>query len=150
MARGGYERFRSISLFAAQTDFHEAGEMMLFINESQLTFLEDRMWEPGLRDGSQMAGAFQLLRSTDLIWSRRLHEYLMGERTPMTDLMAWNADTTNMPYRMNSQYLRNLYLNNDLAEGRWLVDGKAITLTDIWAPMFVVGTNRDHLSPCGH
>jgi polyhydroxyalkanoate synthase len=105
------------------------------------------MWEQGLLDGSQMAGAFQLLRSTDLIWSRTLHEYLMGERTPMIDLMAWNADTTHMPYRMHSEYLRNLYLNNDLAEGRWLVDGKAIALTDIRAPMFVVGTTRDHVSP---
>jgi polyhydroxyalkanoate synthase subunit PhaC len=147
MARDGDERFRSISLFAAQTDFHEAGEMMLFINESQLTFLEDMMWEQGLLDGSQMAGAFQLLRSSDLIWSRTLHDYLMGDRSPMIDLMAWNADTTHMPYRMHSEYLRNLYLNNDLAEGRWLVDGKAIALTDIRAPMFVVGTTRDHVSP---
>jgi polyhydroxyalkanoate synthase len=147
MARDGDERFRSITLFAAQTDFHEAGEMMLFINESQLTFLEDMMWEQGLLDGSQMAGAFQLLRSNDLIWSRSLHEYLMGKRTPMTDLMAWNADTTHMPYRMHSEYLRKLYLNNDLAEGRWFVDGKAVALTDIRAPMFVVGTTRDHVSP---
>src|SRR5262245_65601291 len=61
--------------------------------------------------------------------------------------MAWNADTTHMPYRMHSEYLRNLYLNNDLAEGRWLVDGKAITLTNIRAPMFVVGTTGDHVSP---
>jgi len=147
MARDGDERFRSISLFAAQTDFHEAGEMMLFINESQLTFLEDMMWEQGLLDGSQMAGAFQLLRSNDLIWSRTLHEYFMGQRRPMIDLMAWNADTTHMPYRMHSEYLRNLYLNNDLAEGNWLVDGKTIALTDIRAPMFVVGTTRDHVSP---
>src|SRR5262245_2827819 len=147
MARDGDERFRSISLFAAQTDFHEAGEMMLFINESQLTFLEDMMWEQGLLDGSQMAGAFQLLRSNDLIWSRTLHEYFMGQRRSMIDLMAWNADTTHMPYRMHSEYLRNLYLNNDLAEGSWLVDGKTIALTDIRAPMFVVGTIRDHVSP---
>jgi polyhydroxyalkanoate synthase len=71
----------------------------------------------------------------------------MGERAQMTDLMAWNADATRMPYRMHSEYLRHLYLNNDLAEGRWRVDGEAIALTDIRAPMFVVGTTRDHVAP---
>jgi polyhydroxyalkanoate synthase subunit PhaC len=94
-----------------------------------------------------MAGAFQILRSNDLIWSRNLREYLMGERGQMTDLMAWNADTTRMPYRMHSEYLRNLYLNNDLAEGHCLVDGKPVALTDIEAPIFVVGTVRDHVAP---
>jgi polyhydroxyalkanoate synthase len=147
MARDGDERLRSLTLFAAQTDFHEAGELTLFINESELTFLEDMMWEQGFLDAKQMAGAFQILRSNDLIWSRNLREYLMGERGQMTDLMAWNADATRMPYRMHSEYLRHLYLNNDLAEGRCRVDGEAIALTDIRAPMFVVGTTRDHVAP---
>jgi polyhydroxyalkanoate synthase len=94
-----------------------------------------------------MAGAFQLLRSNDLIWSRLVHDYLLGERPPMTDLMAWNADGTRMPYRMHSEYLRSLFLRNDLAEGRFQAGGRPITLADIRVPIFVVSTVKDHVAP---
>ena len=147
MARDGDERFGTLSFFAAQADFKEAGELTLFINESQLSFLEDMMWEQGFLDTKQMAGAFQMLRSNDLVWSRLVRDYMMGERASLSDLMAWNADATRMPYRMHTEYLRRLFLDNDLAEGRYRVNGKQVALTSIRAPLFAVGTEQDHVAP---
>ena len=143
----GDRRLASLSLLASELDFNEPGELGLFIDESQIAFLEDIMWARGYLDGKEMAGAFTLLNSKDLMWSRVVHDYLMGERAPMSDLMAWNADATRLPYRMHSEYLRKLYLNDDLAEGRYEVDGRPVALTDIRVPIFAVGTERDHVSP---
>ena len=147
MARDHDERLRTLSLFAAQGDFKEAGEVRLFIDDSQLALLEDMMWEQGTLESNQMAGTFGLIRSNDLIWSRAIHKYLMGEPEPVDDLMAWNSDATRMPYRMHSEYLRELFLDNDLAEGQFKLGGRLVALQDIRAPLFVVGTERDHVAP---
>jgi len=147
MARDGDQRLKTVTLLTAQTDFTAPGELALFIDESEVTYLEDLMWEQGYLDTGQMAGAFQLLRSNDLVWSRMVREYLLGERAPMSDLAAWNADGTRLPYRMHSEYLRGLYLRNDLAAGRFEVGGRPVALTDLRAPLFCVGTERDHVAP---
>ena len=147
LARDRKDTFKTLTFLAAQVDFEEAGELTLFINESQLVFLEDMMKMQGFLGNNQMAGAFQLLRSNDLVWSRIIHEYLMGEREPMFDLMAWNTDTTRMPYLMHSEYLRHLYQNNELAVGSYVVDDRPVALTDIRTPVFAVGTEADHVAP---
>ncbi|HTR05950.1 MAG TPA: alpha/beta fold hydrolase [Paraburkholderia sp.] len=148
LARGGrQDRLRSVTLLAALTDFSEPGELGLFIDASELAALDALMWRQGYLDGAQMSAAFQLLNARDLIWSRMMSEYLLGRRTKPNDLMSWNADTTRMPYRMHTEYLTQLFLDNDLAAGRYCVDGRPIALSDIEAPMFVVGTERDHVSP---
>ncbi|WP_236621771.1 PHA/PHB synthase family protein [Luteimonas huabeiensis] len=147
MARDGDERLASLSLFTAQTDFSEPGELALFIDESQVTLLEAQMQEKGYLRAEQMAGAFQMLRSYDLLWSKLVNVYLLGERRPMNDLMAWNADATRMPAKMHSQYLRRLFLNDDLSEGRYPVDGRPVSLGGITLPTFCVGTETDHVAP---
>ena len=147
MARSHDKRLQSLTLLASLLDFDEPGELGLFIDESQLAFLDSVMAAKGYLDGKQMAGAFALLNSRDLVWSRMEHNYLMGRTSPVTDLAAWNLDATRMPHRQHSEYLRKLYLRNDLAEGRYQVNGKPVALSDIRIPIFALGTQRDTVSP---
>ena len=140
-------RLASATMFAAQTDFSEPGELSVFISPAQLAMLEAMMWKKGVLDSRQMGSAFQLLRTYDLLWGPTIGTYLRGERTGLNDLMAWNADGTRMAYRMHTDYLHQLYLNNDLAEGRYVANGETISLSDITVPMFVVGTETDHVAP---
>lgn len=147
MAHAGDQRLASVTLLAAQADFSEPGELALFIDPSQMRLLEAMMWKRGYLSAGQMAGAFQMLRSNDLIWSRLVREYMLGQRAPMNDLMAWNADSTRMPFRMHVEYLRRLYLDNELATGRFMVEGLPAVLQNIRQPVFAVGTERDHVAP---
>lgn len=139
--------FSSLTFLASQTDFTEPGELGTFITEAQVAFLEDVMEEQGYLEARQMAAAFQMLRPADLIWSRVIRHYLLGERTPINDLMAWNADATRMPARMHTTYLRKLFLENGLANRTYRVDGRRVSLTDIRCPIYCLATEADHVSP---
>jgi polyhydroxyalkanoate synthase len=147
MARDRDDRLASLSLFAAQCDFTEAGGLKVFITEDQLSFLDDVMQARGYLSSAQMGAAFQMLRPNDLIWSPAVHEYLLGEEDAPFDLMAWNADGTRLPARMHIEYLRRLFLNNDLAEGRFEVEGRPLALGDLKSPLFVVGAEEDQVAP---
>lgn len=147
LAGRGDERLASITLFAAQTDFSEPGELAYFINPSQLALLDATMHDKGVLESRQMGGAFTLLRAQDLLWQPIVDNYLKGRRDPLIDLMAWNADGTRMPWRMHTEYLYRLYLDNELATNRFPVDGRLVRLSDIRTPMFVVGTETDHVAP---
>jgi polyhydroxyalkanoate synthase len=136
-----------MTLLAAQQDFSEPGELSVFISPSQLDMLEAAMTRAGVLKSEQMGGAFVLLRSRDLLWTPAVNTYLRGKREQPNDLMAWNADGTRMPCRMHAEYLRQLYLNNALARGEFVSEGKRIDLARIRLPLFVVGTETDHVAP---
>jgi len=147
MARDGDERLASITLFTTLTDFTEVGEMAVFMDPSQIAFMEDMMWDQGYLDAEQASGSFQMLKSRDLIWSKMVREYFLGEREPIFDLMAWNADGTRMPYRQHSELLRRLYADNELFEGKYRVGGRPIQISDIHVPIFSVAAEADHVAP---
>jgi polyhydroxyalkanoate synthase len=147
MRRDGDDRLATMSLLAAQTDFAEAGELMMFTDESQISTLEDVMAVQGYLDAAQMSGAFYYLRANDLVWSRLVDRYLKGIDREVTDFDAWFTDPTRMPARMHSQYLRWLFLENRLAQGNYEADGEPVALKDIDLPVFALGAERDHIAP---
>ncbi len=137
----------SVSLFAAQADFSEPGELSVFITPSQIAMLEAMMSKTGVLESERMGAAFALLRSRDLMWGPAVDQYVRGERPKINDLMAWNADGTRMPCRMHSEYLERLYLKNELATGDFTLGGEPVDLKKLRLPMFVVGTETDHVAP---
>jgi polyhydroxyalkanoate synthase subunit PhaC len=148
MAAKKDKRIKSATFFTALTDFSEPGELGVFIDEEQLSALEERMNTDGYLDGGAMATTFNMLRANDLIWSFVIHNYLLGKDPFPFDLLYWNSDSTRMPAEMHSFYLREMYQNNRLVEpGGITLGGVPIDLGKIDLPVFMLSTREDHIAP---
>lgn len=148
MKATGDSRIKSATFFTTMINFSEPGELGLFIDDAQVSGLESTMEKTGYLDGSQMAGAFNLLRANDLIWSFYVNNYLLGNDPRPFDLLYWNGDSTRMPAKMHSWYLRNLYLQNDLCKPKALsVDGVPLDVTSIDVPACFISAVEDHIAP---
>jgi len=141
-------KVNSATFFTTMVDFTEAGELGIFIDDSQLTSLEEKMEERGYLEGSEMATTFNMLRANDLIWSFVINNYLLGKDPFPFDLLYWNSDSTRMPAAMHSFYLRKMYLENKLIEpGGIVLDGVKIDLRKIDVPTYIISTREDHIAP---
>ncbi len=147
MSRNRDARLASLTLLAAQTDFREAGELLLFIDESQVALLEDMMHVEGVLDARRMSGAFSMLRAHDMIYAKMVDRYFLGKDTSHGALDAWLADATRMPARMHSEYLRLLFLENRFTHGQMPAGGYRVAVKDIRVPVFALGAERDHIAP---
>jgi len=140
-------RVTSATLLAAQVDFTHAGDLLVFVDEGQISALERDMQESGVLEGAKMAMAFNMLRSNDLIWSYVVSNYLKGQPPSPFDLLHWNSDATRMPAANHSYYLRNCYLENRLSSGSMVLDNTLLDLTKVKVPVYNLATREDHIAP---
>ncbi|KPF72727.1 poly(3-hydroxyalkanoate) synthetase [Bosea sp. AAP35] len=147
MAATKDKRIDSATFFTTQVDFSQAGELAVFVDEDQIRAVEEQMTKSGYLDGSRMAGAFNMLRPNDLIWSYAVNNYLKGKAPMPFDLLYWNADSTRMPAANHSFYLRNCYLENKLSKGEMTIGGKRLNLKKVRIPIYNLATREDHIAP---
>ena len=140
-------RATSATFFAAQVDFTHAGDLMVFVDEEQISSLERDMRQTGVLEGSKMANAFNMLRSNDLIWSYVVSNYLKGQPRAAFDLLHWYFDATRMPAANHSYYLRNCYLENRLSKGTMVLDNTQLDLSKVKLPVYNLATREDHIAP---
>jgi polyhydroxyalkanoate synthase len=141
------QRVMSATFFAAQVDFTHAGDLLVFVDEDQISALERDMQASGVLEGSKMAMAFNMLRSNDLIWSYVVSNYLKGKAPSSFDLLHWNSDATRMPAANHSYYLRNCYLENRLSTGSMVLDNTLLDLAKVKVPVYNLATKEDHIAP---
>ncbi len=141
------DRVKTATFFTTQVDFTYAGELLTFVDEDQISAVEQLMARFGYLPGSKMASAFNMLRPNDLIWSYMVNNYLKGKTPPPFDLLYWNSDSTNMAEANHSFYLRNCYLKNTLAKGEMRVGGKQLDLGKVTIPIYNLAAKEDHIAP---
>jgi polyhydroxyalkanoate synthase len=147
LAENRRQRVMSATFFAAQVDFTHAGDLLVFVDEDQISALERDMQSSGVLEGSKMAMAFNMLRSNDLIWSYVVSNYLKGKAPSSFDLLHWNSDATRMPAANHSFYLRNCYLENRLSTGSMVLDNTLLDLAKVKVPVYNLATKEDHIAP---
>jgi poly[(R)-3-hydroxyalkanoate] polymerase subunit PhaC len=147
MAAKNDNRINSVTFFAAQVDFEKSGDLLVFVDEEQVKWIESNMAEKGYLPGRRMADAFNLLRSNDLIWSYVVNNYLLGKDPLPFDLLYWNSDSTRMPAGVHSFYLRECYLSNKLSQGKMVLDNVRIDLTKVKLPVYNLAARDDHIAP---
>ena len=148
MAQVGDQRIQSATFMATLTDFSDPGEIRVFIDEEQIQGIEKRMARRGFLEGFEMADSFRMLRENDLVWNYLVDQYLLGNKPTAFDLLYWNEDTTRMPEKMHSFYLRQMYLHNRLIEpGGITLLGTPIDLRSVDVPVYMLSCDRDHIAP---
>ncbi len=147
MAARGDVRINSATFFTTQVDFEKAGDLLVYVDEEQVKWIEDRMADKGYLPGNRMADAFNLLRSNDLIWSYVVNNYMLGKDPLPFDLLYWNSDSTRMPAGVHSFYLRECYMHNKLSQGKMVLDNVPIDLKKVKAPIYNLAAREDHIAP---
>ncbi|MGD9543009.1 MAG: class I poly(R)-hydroxyalkanoic acid synthase [Methylocystis sp.] len=147
MAATGDDRIDSVTFFATQVDFSDAGDLQIFVDEARLAALDESMARTGYLEGVKMANAFNMLRPNELIWNYVVNNYMKGVEPAAFDLLYWNSDSTRIPRANHSFYLRSCYLENRLARGEMVIDGIRLNLRQVQIPVFEIATKEDHIAP---
>jgi polyhydroxyalkanoate synthase subunit PhaC len=147
MAAKGDQRVAATTFLTTQVDFNEAGDLKVYVDDEQVSWIEERMETKGYLPGARMADAFNLLRSNDLIWSNVVNSYLLGKDPPPFDLLFWNSDSTRMPSAVHAFYLREFYIHNKLSQGLLQIDGQRIDLKAVTCPVYNLACRDDHIAP---
>jgi polyhydroxyalkanoate synthase subunit PhaC len=147
MAAKNDNRINAATFFTTQVDFEKAGDLLVYVDEEQVRWIEKRMDEKGYLPGSRMADAFNLLRSNDLIWSFVVNNYMLGKEPMPFDLLYWNADSTQMPAQVHAFYLRECYMENKLSQGRMVLDNVQLDPRKVRTPVYNLAAREDHIAP---
>jgi polyhydroxyalkanoate synthase len=147
MAAMGDDRIDSVTFFATQVDFSEAGDLQIFMDEARLAALDESMAKTGYLEGVKMANAFNMLRPNELIWNYVVNNYMKGVEPAAFDLLYWNSDSTRIPRANHYFYIRSCYLENRLARGEMVIDGVRLNLRKVKIPVYEIATREDHIAP---
>ncbi|WP_457798522.1 class I poly(R)-hydroxyalkanoic acid synthase [Methylocystis sp. S23] len=147
MAATGDDRIESVTFFATQVDFSEAGDLQILIDEERMAALDEAMSKTGYLEGVKMANAFNMLRPNELIWTYVVNNYMKGVEPAAFDLLYWNSDSTRIPRANHSFYMRSCYLENRITRGEMVMSGVPINLRLVKVPVYSIATKEDHIAP---